>query len=82
MMIKNSSFPLFLLYAKILEQLGIPSHIIDSKGNVKTKTVKEIHLIDAVNPTDCEKKLAEAMAGTMYEWKPISVVQSKIQFVY
>jgi hypothetical protein len=49
---------------------------------VKTKTVKEIHLIDAVNPTDCEKKLAEAMAGTMYEWKPISVVQSKIQFVY
>ena len=60
----------------------VETEIEDNKGNVKTKTVKEIHLIDAVNPTDCEKKLAEAMAGTMYEWKPISVVQSKIQFVY
>ena len=62
--------------------VAVETEVEDNKGNVKTNTVKEIHLIDAVNPTDCEKKLAEAMAGTMYEWKPISVVQSKIQFVY
>lgn len=48
----------------------------------KVKKVKEIHLVDGINPTDCEKKVCQEMNGTMWEWKIVSIKVSKIQFVY
>lgn len=48
----------------------------------KVKKVKEVHLVDGVNPTDVETKVAENMDGTMYEWKIVSMAVSKIQQVY
>jgi hypothetical protein len=62
--------------------VAVETEIEDGKGNVKTKTVKEVHLIDGVNLQDVEKKLAESMAGTMYEWKVASATRSKIRYVY
>lgn len=47
-----------------------------------TKKVKETHLVDAVNPTDVEKKVAEVMDGTMYDWRISSMTISKIGIVY
>ena len=52
----------------------------DEKGG--TKTVKETHLVDAVNPTDVEKKVTEVMSGTMYDWRISSMSISKIGIVY
>lgn len=48
----------------------------------KVKKVKEVHLVDAVNPTDAEKKVSEEMKGTMWEWKITAMQVSKIQLVY
>ena len=52
----------------------------DEKGG--TKTVKETHLVDAVNPTDVEKKVTEVMSGTMYDWRISRMSISKIGIVY
>lgn len=48
----------------------------------KAKKQKEIHLVDAVNPTDAEKKIAAEMDGTMWEWEITNMSRSKIQVVY
>jgi len=57
--------------------------VVESEDeNGRVKKVKEMHLVDAVNLQDCEKKIAEEMKGTMWEWKVQSCKQSKIQFVY
>lgn len=48
----------------------------------KVKKVKEVHLVDGVNPTDVEAKVAQEMEGTMWEWKITSMNVSKIQLVY
>lgn len=65
-----------------LVTVAVETEIEDSKGNIKTKTVKEVHLVDEVSTGNIEKKVAEAMAGTMHEWRIQSIVQSKIQYVY
>jgi hypothetical protein len=54
----------------------------DEDENGKIKKTKETHLVDAVNATDCEKKLHEYMDGTMAEWELLEVKQSKIIVVY
>lgn len=48
----------------------------------KTKKVKEIHLVDAVSPTEVETKVSEEMEGTIWEWEIISMAKSKINVVY
>jgi hypothetical protein len=48
----------------------------------KVKKVKEVHLVDAVSPTDVETKVAEEMSGTMWEWSIESMKTSKISVVY
>ena len=48
----------------------------------KVKKVKEVHLVDGINPTDVEKKVSEEMKGTMWEWKIVSMATSKITIVY
>lgn len=50
--------------------------------NGKVKKVKEVHLVDAVNVTDVEKKVADEMKGTMWDWKIAQVRQSKISLCY
>ena len=54
----------------------------DEDENGKIKKTKETHLVDAVNATDCEKKLHEYMDGTMAECELLEVKQSKIIVVY
>lgn len=54
----------------------------DEDENGKIKKTKETHLVDAVNATDCEKKLHDYMDGTMAEWELLEVKQSKIIVVY
>ncbi|WQJ53581.1 MAG: hypothetical protein [Wendovervirus sonii] len=56
--------------------------IATEDDNGKIKKVKEIHLVDDVTAGSVEKKVAEEMDGTMWEWKIVSVKQSKIQIVY
>lgn len=48
----------------------------------KAKKVKEIHLVDAVSPTEVETKVTKEMEGTMWEWEIISMTKSKINVVY
>lgn len=48
----------------------------------KVKKVKEFHLVDGVSITDIEKKVAEEMKGTMWDWKIVSCKTSKITIVY
>ena len=54
----------------------------DEDENGKIKKTKETHLVDAVNATDCEKKLHDYMDGTMAERELLEVKQSKIIVVY
>lgn len=54
----------------------------ENPDNGKPKKIKEVHLVEGTNPTSVEKKLTEQMAGTMFEWRIISMSESKIQFVY
>lgn len=48
----------------------------------KVKKVKEVHLVDAINVSDAHEKIAQEMAGTMWEWKVVSANASRIQMVY
>jgi len=48
----------------------------------KIKKVKEIHLVDDITAGSVEKKVSQEMEGTMWEWKIVSVKQSKINCVY
>lgn len=48
----------------------------------KVKKQKEIHLVDAVSPTDVETKVAKEMEGTMWEWEITAMTRSKIQVIY
>lgn len=50
--------------------------------NGKVKKVKEFHLVDGVSIADVEKKVAEEMKGTMWDWKIVSCKQSRIGLVY
>lgn len=48
----------------------------------KVKKTKEIHMVDAVSPTDVETKVAAEMDGTMWEWYIDSMKVSKVNAVY
>lgn len=48
----------------------------------KTKKTKEVHLVDAYNPTTVESKVKEQMEGTIFDWKIVDMKTSKIQYVY
>lgn len=61
-------------------QVTVDVEVDNEKGG--TKTLKEIHLVDAVSPTDVELKVSQMMEGTMYEWKISSMSISKICYVY
>lgn len=52
----------------------------DDKGN--PKKTKEEHLVDGQNLTEVQNKVTEDMQGTIYDWKIIKCVSSKIQKVY
>lgn len=48
----------------------------------KTRRTKEVHLVDAYNPTAAEKKIKQQMEGTIFDWKIVNMSASKIQYVY
>ena len=48
----------------------------------KVKKTKEVHMVDAVSPTDVETKVAAEMDGTMWEWYIDSMKVSKVNAVY
>lgn len=48
----------------------------------KVKKIKEVHLIDAQDPTQVQQKCMEEMKGTMWDWKIVSCKQSKVNLVY
>ena len=49
---------------------------------MKVKKKKEIHLVDAVDLTDVQRKVTDAMANEMYEWSIKKTVVSDICTVY
>lgn len=62
--------------------VAVETEVEGPKGDPKIKTVKEVHLVDGVSATDVEKKVAQAMEGTMSEWKIVSMAVAKTQYVY
>ena len=48
----------------------------------KVKKVKEVHLIDAQDPTAVQQKCMEVMKGTMWDWTIESCKKSKVNLVY
>lgn len=54
----------------------------ENPDNGKVKKLKEVHLVDAVSPTEIEQKVGEVMDGTIYPWRIINIAENKIQFVY
>ena len=55
---------------------------IEDPETGKEKKQKEIHLVDAVSPSDVEQKVAKEMEGTMWDWEITKMERSKIQIVY
>jgi hypothetical protein len=47
-------------------------------GEDKTKKVKEIYLVSAVNPTDADVVVAKDMEGSGLEYRIIKIEESKI----
>lgn len=56
--------------------------LADEDENGKVKKRKEVHLVDAISPTEIDSKVAEEMKGTLGEWKIVAIQQSKIAIVY
>ena len=56
--------------------------ILEEDENGKVKKNKEVHLVDSPTAGGCEKIVAEAMKGTIQEWKIVSVTLSKVIMVY
>lgn len=54
----------------------------ENPDNGKPKKYKEVHLVEATNPTSAEKKITDQMSGTMFSWRIVTMAESKIQFVY
>ena len=48
----------------------------------KVKKVKEVHLIDGVDPTAVQQKCMDAMKGTMWDWSIVSCKKSKVNLIY
>lgn len=48
----------------------------------KVKKIKEVHLVEAVSPTEVENKVAKEMEGTMFSWEIAKIEISKIVIVY
>lgn len=48
----------------------------------KVKKVKEVHLIDGVDPTAVQQKCMDAMKGTMWDWSIQSCKKSKVNLIY
>lgn len=48
----------------------------------KVKKVKEVHLIDAQDPTQVQEKCMEEMKGTMWDWSIVSCKKSKVNLIY
>lgn len=55
---------------------------VEDPESGKVKKQKELHLVDAVSPTDVETKVAKEMEGTMWDWEITAMTRSKIQVVY
>ena len=54
----------------------------ENPDNGKPKKFKEVHLVDAVSPTEIEQKVGKVMDGTIYPWRIVNITENKIQFVY
>lgn len=61
-------------------QIVVQIETIGDKG--KIKKIKEVHLVDAFDPTQAQKKVEEEMKDTIFDWKIISMQLSKISIVY
>lgn len=61
-------------------QVGISLEMVDEKG--KTKKIKQVHLVDSPDTQSVERKVKEAMEGSMYDWEITSIILSKITEVY
>lgn len=56
---------------------------IDSENDKgKIKKIKEVHLVEGVNPTEVESKVAKEMEGTIFDWEIAKIEISKIISVY
>lgn len=62
-------------------QVSVVVNIEDPETG-KEKKQKEIHLVDAVSPSDVEQKVAKEMEGTMWDWEITKMERSKIHIVY
>lgn len=56
--------------------------LIEDEKTGKPKKTKEVVMVDAVNPTEVEKKVVEYMEGTMFQWDIVSIVKSKVGRVF
>lgn len=54
----------------------------ENPDNGKPKKMKEVHLVDAVSPTEIEKKVGHVMDGTIFPWRIVNITENKIQCVY
>ncbi len=61
---------------------AVTVEILTEDDNGKVKKKKEIHLVDAVDLTDVQRKVTDAMANEMYEWSIKKTVVSDICTVY
>lgn len=61
-------------------EVTISLSMIDDKGRTKKK--KEVHLIDAKDTNPIEKKVAEMMVDSMWDWDITSIKKSNIIEVY
>lgn len=50
----------------------------DAKGRPKVKVVRELYLVDAVNPTEAEAKMHKHLQGSMDEFEVVSIALNKV----
>jgi len=48
----------------------------------KMKKVKEVHLVDAIDPTDVHKKVIEIMSDSCEDWEITQMSISPVKVVY
>lgn len=50
----------------------------DAKGRPKVKVVRELYLVDAVNPTEAEAKMHTYLKGSSEEFEVVSITLNKV----
>jgi hypothetical protein len=50
----------------------------DAKGRPKVKVVRELYIVDAVNPTEAEAKIHTHLKGSTEEFEVVSITLNKV----